>query len=560
MSAAGAPRFTRLVISQLNHASMPYELKLSSHASRYDGGDGAVLYLNRSDVVAAWDVLPGILSELELLPTIPALTKPIAPGVGLAEDTGGGESFGMQRCRWLSEGIVRAWEIGQRSLADRMQVVAETWAEAGIAFEQPYLNPGSLDVSDLASPPLPTLCQSLPAPSDFLECATSIGHALVSSAIWHGERCTWLGLTEASSGTASFNAVPPTLYDGTAGVALFLAELNAAMPDATVRATALGALRQSLATADRAASPVGIGLYIGLPGIVWSVARVSHLLDEPELLDAARALLARLPDMIEQPHESDLLSGSAGAIVALLRLREWFTDPALLATAIRLGDYLIACAEIDGRGWRWRSTAHPRVLPLTGFSHGASGIAYAFVSLFVATNDVRYREAALGAFAWERGRYIANGNVWPDYRDVASAAVRRGATLPSAAFWCHGAPGIALTRLVGWKGLGDDRLRDEAIAALTATRQAVGQAIGDPADSLCLCHGLAGNALILQHGADVLDDSSLRDASRAAFASLIERHILADLESSPGLMTGLSGVGLACLRAAGYPATDVLSV
>ncbi len=39
-----------------------------------------------------------------LRPASPALTKPLAPGLALAEDPGAGtESFGMNRCRLLAE-------------------------------------------------------------------------------------------------------------------------------------------------------------------------------------------------------------------------------------------------------------------------------------------------------------------------------------------------------------------------------------------------------------------------------------------------------------------------
>jgi hypothetical protein len=306
VTASGAPTLLQLVTGNLNRVRLPFQMKVANHPSAYGRCDAAVLYLRSDDLVTAVPALETVHASIanRLMPAIPVLTKQIALGVGLAEDPGNGESFGMQRCRLLAEGIVRGWETGARSLERRLEVVAETFAEAGISFEQPYLNPGSTDVYDFAWSPPPVRQVSGPAAlrHELLDCANSIGQRLAADAIWHAERCTWLGATGEPDGPR-LASLAPALYDGTAGVALFLAELHAAAPDAAVRAAALGAARQALATTDRIIPPLRLGLYTGVPGVAWAVTRIGDLLDEPTLLTAARQLLARLPELASQPHQ-----------------------------------------------------------------------------------------------------------------------------------------------------------------------------------------------------------------------------------------------------------------
>src|SRR5207248_579183 len=84
-------------------------------------------------------------------------------------------------------------------------------------------------------------------PVSCLEVARALGERLVTAAIWDGAACNWVGLAlAASDGRPVYRALGPDLYAGTAGIALFLAELAAVTGEPTVRRTALGAIRQAL--------------------------------------------------------------------------------------------------------------------------------------------------------------------------------------------------------------------------------------------------------------------------------------------------------------------------
>lgn len=61
------------------------------------------------------------------LPPVPLFTKPLAPGLGLAEDPGDRLSFGQSRCRIAAEGLVRAHAQGVTDTAGRVDLLAAGW-------------------------------------------------------------------------------------------------------------------------------------------------------------------------------------------------------------------------------------------------------------------------------------------------------------------------------------------------------------------------------------------------------------------------------------------------
>jgi HopA1 effector protein family len=73
--------------------------------------------------------------------------------LGLAEDPGDGQSFGMHRAALLARAAVRAHELGCTSAPERAAVVSETFDEQGLDVDRPYLNAGSTDHYGLVGQP-----------------------------------------------------------------------------------------------------------------------------------------------------------------------------------------------------------------------------------------------------------------------------------------------------------------------------------------------------------------------------------------------------------------------
>lgn len=376
----------------------------------------------------------------------------------------------------------------------------------------------------------------------YRQAAAEIGDRLVREAIWHEGRCNWMGGSDAG-----YRALGPELYMGTSGVAVFLAQLYAAGGETAVRRTALGAIQQAVDFAGSQPQTNCLGLFSGWLGIAFAAARVAVLVDDDHLLQRAACLARRAFAGGKDEREFDLLYGKAGAIVAALALRELL--PALRATepAMAMGDELLGTAQRTGEAYSWKSTMSPTARNLTGLSHGTAGAGYALLELFRVTGEPRYRDGAERAFRYERSWFDAEAGNWPDFRESSARGARDRRPSVFNAYWCHGAPGIALSRLRAYDLLGDPVCREEARIALQTTRTAVDGMLQTGMGNYSLCHGLSGNVEVLMYGEEILgpgciDASSL--ARRVADAG-IERSAA---NEAPGLMLGLAGIGYAYLR------------
>jgi lantibiotic modifying enzyme len=391
----------------------------------------------------------------------------------------------------------------------------------------------------------------------FLDAAWSIATLLCRDALWDGGRCNWLGDSmEAHAGEwkVAHKSFGPDLYSGTSGVALFLARLHRFRPDGVIADTARGALRQALSRAGEIPEEHRHALYSGWIGIALALLDAARLLDDPSLeREASRLVDAQLGHEIS-PMSLDVISGAAGAILGLSAIDGRLGGDRYLDEAHRLGEHLLANANRDGEGWSW--TTMPPLAPeqkdLTGYSHGAAGIALALLELSVRTGDARFLEGAQGGFAYERRHFSAEQQNWPDFRSFASPSPQQpGYSLA----WCHGAPGIGLSRLRAFALTRDETCLREAESALAGTYRPL--AIPSAADGYSLCHGLGGNAELFILAADTLGEERYRAVAeglgdRGIQSVLLNRNpwpcgVVSGGET-PGLMLGTAGIGYFYLR------------
>ncbi|MBV9785412.1 MAG: hypothetical protein JO264_16515 [Acidisphaera sp.] len=392
----------------------------------------------------------------------------------------------------------------------------------------------------------------------YLAVATALGDRLCRDALWDGPRCTWGGAAmEAADGewTTIWRTAGPSLYEGTAGIALFLARLGRATGAARHLDAAGGAIAQALSRLDSVPPDAALGCYAGRLGIAFAAETVGRLCGAEPLHDEAARLAAQIAQSDLSGHESDVISGLAGAIPVLLALARRWSDASLLAAARRCGEALLGRALQHPRGWSWPASWDAGGPALVGYSHGTAGIAVALLELHAATGDGRFRHAADRAHDYERHWYDPVRRNWPDLRFTGAAP---GAEPSFPVFWCHGAAGIALARLRAWAITGDPRLREEAETAIATTADTVDLlAAGAAGDAnFSLCHGLAGNADVLLSAAVRLDDAEARRRAFLVGDVGLARHGAAGVwpcglpngGETPGLLLGLAGIGYFYLR------------
>jgi type 2 lantibiotic biosynthesis protein LanM len=392
----------------------------------------------------------------------------------------------------------------------------------------------------------------------FLEVAWSIGTRLCRDAIWDRERCNWLGDSmEAHGGEwkVAHKSFGPDLYSGTSGIALFLARLHRMRPDPLLAQTARGAIHQAMSVSLETPPEMRHALYSGWIGLGLALFDTGEILDDPSMKREALRLVDAQRGHEIDPMSLDVVGGAAGAILGLLAIDRRLGNDRYLDEARRLGEHLLAHAHRTDEGWSW--TTMPPLgaeaqKDLAGYSHGTAGIALALLELFARTSDRRFLEGAEGAFAYERKHFSAEHQNWPDFRSFASPNPQQ---LGYSLAWCHGAPGIGLSRVRAFALTHDETRREEAVAAINGTyRPMMMPAQGE---NYSLCHGLGGNAELFIVAADGLGDERYRTVAegvgdRGIQSVYLNRNpwpcgVLSGGES-PNLMLGLAGIGYFYLR------------
>jgi type 2 lantibiotic biosynthesis protein LanM len=383
-----------------------------------------------------------------------------------------------------------------------------------------------------------------------LAAAREVGDQLLALAHHGDSDAAWVGLTLVNARQWSLRSLATDLYSGHAGCALFLAYLGAVADDecytALARAAVTTMCRQS---EDEQTRNRSIGGFSGLGGMVYTLAHLGVLWNQSALFTQAEAIVARLPALIECDERLDILAGAAGCIVGLLSLYRCAPSDETLAAVLQCGDRLLATARSMPQGIGW-ATLGPT--PLAGFSHGAAGIALALLELTAITGVERFYTTALGAIDYERSLFRSEAGNWLDLRPAESPDQQTNAA--QAKFmtaWCNGAAGIGLARLHGLRHLDDAAARAEIAVALETT---LATGFGR---NHSLCHGDLGNLETLLVASQVLDDPRW-PAQVNRLAAMILESIECDGwicanplgVETPGLMTGLAGIGYELLRLA----------
>lgn len=348
----------------------------------------------------------------------------------------------------------------------------------------------------------------------------------------------------------------PDLYSGLPGIALFLAYLGALSGEAAYTELARLTLKTlQVLVLDQKHHWQGckLGAYDGAGSLIYLLAHLGSLWQEPDLYREAEEVRAILCPCIADDRFFDVMSGAAGCISALLSLHAVAPSAPTLAAAVQCGDHLLAHARSMPHGLAWSSA--PEVTPLTGLSHGTAGIALNLMRLAAHSQHERFQQAALAALAYERGLFSPEKGNWPDLREFAASPQSTGSAQPSPqrymTAWCHGAVGIGLARLAMLPYHDDATIRREiAVAVQTTCAEGFGK-------NHSLCHGDLSSLELLCTAAQVLPEISAHEQIGLRLASLVASMRTQGWHSgvptaveTPSLMIGLAGTGYALLRQA----------
>jgi len=397
-------------------------------------------------------------------------------------------------------------------------------------------------------------------PEILLDSALKIAKTLKNEALFSKDgSCTWISAGLIPE-TERFRMQPMSLflYDGLSGVVLFLSALHSITHDpeiqmlnnAGIRSLRLGI--HYLVKNRNKQIPGLMGIASGIPSIIYTLLKISEFLNDSSFVDDALELEKVItPSIISNDRNFDILSGSAGCILALLLLHKHTGQNGLPEKAIACGNHLVENLANDANGNSgWKTHGG---LMLTGFSHGQAGIAFSLVKLYEATGNEKYREAAEKAIVYENSLFSPEHKNWPDLRHYTYQK-NTGAQFMNS--WCHGAPGIGIARMGVQPWLNSPQTENDIQNALSTT----GKTPVSGRDHLC-CGNLGRIDIMLSAALKRKDDELLKTAYQQVQQVLNRKGVNGHFTLfsdpiegfyNPGFFQGMSGIGYELIRLA-YP-------
>ncbi len=152
LTPEGAVAVMRSLTQRLNEITIPFTFKVLYNPSDYQRYDSGVLYFDSHLYEKVHPVLQSLYTEHQshFFAETPLFTKLLAPGLALAEEPSqkfsSAESFGLNRCQIIANGLLLAHERGETSPESRMSLILDQFALLDLDIRKPYLNPDSVDI------------------------------------------------------------------------------------------------------------------------------------------------------------------------------------------------------------------------------------------------------------------------------------------------------------------------------------------------------------------------------------------------------------------------------
>ncbi|HZR41594.1 MAG TPA: type 2 lanthipeptide synthetase LanM family protein, partial [Ktedonobacteraceae bacterium] len=397
--------------------------------------------------------------------------------------------------------------------------------------------------------------------------ACAVGDRLDRLATRSEYGASWLGVSVVNESAWSLLPTDIDLYSGTSGIGLFLGYLGAITGETRYTELARLALTSVLHQIEQQKKNLkwaNVGVFDGLGSAIYLLVHLSVLWQDLSLLRSAEAIVELLPALITKDERLDIIGGCAGCILNLLSFYRIYPSVKILAVARQCGDRLLATAQYMSQGAEcaaaWVTVKHER--PLGGFAHGTAGIALSLSKLAEISGDERYRQTAEAALAYDRSLFLPEQQNWADLRTMPSQLTstrsneqdggqNSTASRSSMVAWCHGAAGVGLSRMAMLTSFDNTTARKEIEIAL--------QAIIDArlTDNHSLCHGALGNVDTLLMATQLLDEVYYREPLERMKAMIVDSIAASGWVTgvpfaveTPGLMSGLAGIGYELLRLA----------
>lgn len=379
---------------------------------------------------------------------------------------------------------------------------------------------------------------------------------ILNSAVWTAQKnqVSWSTLHMSEHMNKTWNLTPMNmyLYDGLAGMLLVLskAEKTGYCPSVNVYTEILRSMLFSYT--DKGLMDLNTlhtsltGAYEGEGSILHLYLLMYELTNDEEYVLYAKKHADILGTLLKQDQKYDLLSGNAGAALVLLKLFNLTKDKMYLEMAEMSMEVVMRTAikQDSGIGWHIGGAE----FPMSGMAHGNAGILMPVMCLWKLTCKQQYANLAEEIWQFENSLFNMKSNNWDDFHVENSAKDSIGAVS-----WCHGAPGILLSRMFCYECTDDEHWKNRLCKDMSTAYEKL--RVYWRRDSWCLCHGNCGNLWILKMAETFFEREGII-ASKEDFCAKKMNQICMNMNVNylpqeivnPGLFNGYGGILLYMLE------------
>ena len=373
-----------------------------------------------------------------------------------------------------------------------------------------------------------------------------IVHRICSRAIIREQSVGWTGLQFWDNGHWNLRSGGIYLYDGISGTVLFLAKYLHDFEEKNASAEEiyhLAVLRLKAYTDEIHKKQIYdknllTGIVNGESSVVYTYLYLFKLTGKRVWMIYAEKHFSIIERVWKEDSQLDYLSGNAGAIVVAVMLYKETGNLKYYEIAADMEKDLWKKGQETGNGYGWRLKGTDG--PLAGMSHGNSGFMMAYAALYECNHKAEYADKIQLLLKYEDSLYSEKAGNWKDLRESSGESFMNA--------WCHGAPGILLSRMKLEELFPEDmQIKKDRLNAADSLFY------GEQDEKICLCHGMSGNLLIMKKYLRKYGNKKMKKQYEALCDCLLFQldhpaKISGTEYLNLAFMNGISGTGMALME------------
>lgn len=349
----------------------------------------------------------------------------------------------------------------------------------------------------------------------YLEKAIEIGNLICEKAIIDDEEAVWVGnvIGHDENNRWQVGLMESDVYSGNLGISIFLIELF--IQTRNERYLQVSEYAISSAYHDLKKIPaeekqkLATGFYAGLGGLLYCLYIQYDLDPDDSKLKQIRKIVQQITENIDYEVNPDIIIGSSSCLLVLKYIYSKFEKSDYLYIANEMKHCICKINKL-------LSSYDLSKVEYHGFAHGPSGIMYGIEGETLQRESFKFEDKD---FSEESGNWI--------YQQKNL----------SCKGWCHGAPGILLTRM-----------NNDKAAAKKAEEFTLKYGFNL---NYTMCHGDVGNYNILKYYYEKTQQFYKLSKLENKFSFFHEKYICnldINKQYCYGLMNGLAGIGYTLLN------------